>query len=179
MKLPNAVCSNSCKQGNTQIVCTPGKSLSKKNKEMAAITYGETTVNTVMGIFVLSYLRQLMICGILSRSWNTWSLVITYVVRSIFNIGPSQVIVGTWSAPTHYLYQCWFIISWIHENKLQCHSNQNTAIEKKVIWKFYLLNVNHIVQNLCVILITTIVNGYKVIVLCSQCHYCYLYPSKT
>ena len=34
----------------------------------------------------------------------------------------------TWSAPSHYLNQCWNIVNWTLRNKLQWNSNQNTKI---------------------------------------------------
>ena len=35
---------------------------------------------------------------------------------------------STWSVPSHYLNQCWFIVNWTLGNKLQWNSNQNIDI---------------------------------------------------
>ena len=35
---------------------------------------------------------------------------------------------GAWSAPTHYLNQCWYIVNWTLGNKFQWNLNQNTII---------------------------------------------------
>ena len=49
--------------------------------------------------------------------------------------------VGTWTAPSHSLNQCWDIVNWTHGNKHQWNSNQNSYIliqEKafeNVVWK--------------------------------------------
>ena len=35
---------------------------------------------------------------------------------------------GTWSAPSHYLNQCWNIVNWTLRNKLQWNLNGETHI---------------------------------------------------
>ena len=38
----------------------------------------------------------------------------------------NHVIIGAYSAPSHYLNQCWFIVDWALMNKLQWNFNRNT-----------------------------------------------------
>ena len=39
-----------------------------------------------------------------------------------------QMTVVAWSAPNHYLNQCWIIINWIPRNKIQWNINRNSCI---------------------------------------------------
>ena len=47
----------------------------------------------------------------------------------------------TWFGPSHYLNQCWNIVSWTHRNKLQWNFNQNSYIFfqenafEDIVWK--------------------------------------------
>ena len=51
-----------------------------------------------------------------------------------------------WSAPSHYLNQCWNIVNWTIRNKLQWNINQNSNIFiKKCVWKCRLWNGSHFV----------------------------------
>ena len=51
-----------------------------------------------------------------------------------------------YSAPSHYLNQCWVIVNWTLRNKLQWNFNQNAKLFTKCIWKYRLRNGSHIVQ---------------------------------
>ena len=53
-----------------------------------------------------------------------------------------------YSAPSHYLKQCWVIVNWTLRNKLQWNFNQNIKrfIHKKSIWKYCLRNGSHLVK---------------------------------
>ena len=48
---------------------------------------------------------------------------------------------NAWSAPSHYLNQCWNIVNWTPQNTLQCNFNQNSYIFfqanpfENVVWK--------------------------------------------
>ena len=55
-------------------------------------------------------------------------------------VGNLNIIVA-WSAPSHYLNQCWDIVNWTLRNKLQWNCKQYSYIFiKKIIWKCRLRN---------------------------------------
>ena len=53
-----------------------------------------------------------------------------------------------YSAPSHYLNQCWVIVNWALRNRLQWKFNQNTKffIHENCIWIHRLWNGGHFVQ---------------------------------
>ena len=73
--------------------------------------------------------------------------------RLIFNMGiaiPGKTVflieTAPWTAPSHYLNQCWNIVNWTLGNKLQWKSKFVYFYSIKCIWKRRLRNDGHFVQ---------------------------------
>ena len=56
-----------------------------------------------------------------------WGRLMHICISKVTIIGSDNVL-GAWSAPSHYLNQCWDIFHWTHENKFQWNFNQNSYI---------------------------------------------------
>ena len=83
--------------------------------------------------------------GCVSNLWNLtqWGLVmhiclgngllthwgrVTHICVSNLTIIVSDKRLSAWSAPSHYLNQCWNIVNWTLRNKLQWNFNWNSNI---------------------------------------------------
>ena len=83
--------------------------------------------------------------------WSVTSLTHLPLVPHICVSKPGQHYFRQWliaySAPSHYLNQCWIIVILALKNKLQWNFNQNkTFHSEKCIWTYRLRNGVHFVQ---------------------------------
>ena len=60
-----------------------------------------------------------------------WGRVTHICVSKLFIIGWDNGLSVAWTAPSHYLKQCWNIVNWTLRNKLQWKFNRNSNISSK------------------------------------------------
>ena len=63
-----------------------------------------------------------------SECLTHWGRVTHTCVSTLTIIGSDNGLSPAWSAPSHYLNQCWNIVNWTLRNKLQWNFNRNSNI---------------------------------------------------
>ena len=89
--------------------------------------YSAIAADASFSKFVWSSFRSILQRNV-SCLLTHWGRVTHICVGNLTIIGSDNGLIVAWTAPSHYLNQCWNIVNWTLRNKLQWNFNRNSNI---------------------------------------------------